>query len=89
MGKNDRNADGAKIAGQYANYFRIGYNAFEFIVDFGQLYGHGDDAHFHTRIITSPVYAKDFLKLLKDSIVSFEKSFPNLVDNPDPPKSDK
>ena len=52
----------APVEGRYANYFKIGYNAFEFVIDFGQLYPEGEPgdkkARFHTRIITAPVYAR-------------------------------
>ncbi len=49
--------------GRYANYFRVGYNAFEFLFDFGQLhpenqYPESQPAKIHTRIITNPIYAK-------------------------------
>jgi len=28
----------SKIEGRYANYFKVGHNAFEFVLDFGQYY---------------------------------------------------
>jgi hypothetical protein len=61
--------------GNYANYLKIGQNAFEFLFDFGQFYPDGVEAHFHTRIITSPVYAKAFLKVLKDCIEQYEQTY--------------
>jgi hypothetical protein len=30
--------DANPLEGEYANYFKVGYNAFEFILDFGQFY---------------------------------------------------
>ncbi len=63
------------LEGRYANYFKIGYNAFEFLLDFGQLYNEGEKAQFHTRIIISPVYAKTLLRLLQDSIEQHEQAF--------------
>lgn len=63
------------LEGRYANYFKIGYNAFEFLLDFGQLYNGDERAQLHTRIITSPAYAKNLLKLLQDSIAQHEETF--------------
>ena len=34
--------------GKYANYFAVGYNAHEFIFDFGQDYSGNDQAELHT-----------------------------------------
>ncbi len=64
-----------KWGGAYANYLKIGQNAFEILFDFGQIYLEDDDAHFHTRIITSPVYAKAFLKVLEDCLERYEREF--------------
>jgi hypothetical protein len=61
--------------GRYANYFKIGHNAFEFVLDFGQYYHESEKAELYTRIVTSPSYAKDLLNTLKDSIVQHEKIF--------------
>ena len=49
---------GAKIEGKYANYFKVGYNAFEFLFDFGQQYSETEEGKLYTRIVTSPCYAK-------------------------------
>jgi len=69
-----------KLEGKYANYVAVGYNAYEFVIDFGQHYSANDQAELCTRIITSPVYAKAFLKTLKDSIVRYEESFDIIKD---------
>jgi hypothetical protein len=63
------------LEGRYANYFKTGYNAFEFLLDFGQSYNGGERAQFHTRIITSPIYAKTLLDLLQNSIDLYEQAF--------------
>ncbi|MBZ5553734.1 MAG: DUF3467 domain-containing protein [Acidobacteriia bacterium] len=59
----------------YANYFEIGFNAFEFLLDFGQFYPGDEKAHRQTRIITSPAYAKSLLETLRESIDRYEQSF--------------
>ena len=60
------------IEGKYANYFQIGHNAVEFIVEFGQLYSDDTAPLLHTRIITSPSYAINLLKLLTEALAEHE-----------------
>jgi hypothetical protein len=67
--------DSRKLEGRYSNYFKVGHNAFEFVIDFGQFYSESKEAHLHTRIITSPVYIKSLLETLQDSIEQYEKAF--------------
>jgi len=66
---------GGQLEGRYANYFKVGHNAFEFLFDFGQLYSETETAQWHTRIITNPSYAKALLETLQESIALFEQSF--------------
>lgn len=63
------------LEGRYANYFQIGYNAFEFLLDFGQFYSENETMLFHTRIITNPVYVKVLFALLQESIVQYEQTY--------------
>lgn len=63
------------LEGKYANYFQIGHNAFEFLIDFGQMYSEGTHAQFHTRIITSPSYAKELSKVLSECLHQYEMTF--------------
>ena len=63
------------IEGKYANYFQVGHNACEFLLDFGQVYSDGTPEHFHPRIVTSPLYAKELLKVLSESIEQYEETF--------------
>ncbi len=66
---------GKRLEGRYANYFKVGYNAYEFVLDFGQFYAEGEAAQFHTRIITSPVFARALATTLIDSLALFEQTF--------------
>ena len=61
--------------GRYANYFKVGYNAFELIIDCGQCYAGDAAPQLHTRIITSPGYGKALLKTLSDSLEEYEKIY--------------
>jgi hypothetical protein len=64
-----------KLEAKYANYFQIGENAVEFILEFGQLYGNEGAPLLHTRIITSPVYAKHLLTVLEEALEKHERQF--------------
>lgn len=63
------------LEGKYANYFQVGHNAFEFVVDFGQMYSDGRQEQIHTRIVTGPSYAKEFLEVLEQSVEQYEEHF--------------
>ncbi|MCO6435002.1 DUF3467 domain-containing protein [Nitrosomonas nitrosa] len=63
-----------QLEGKYANYFKVGQNNFEFILDFGQFYPEDQDVKVHTRIITSPTYAKALLDVLQESIELHKKT---------------
>ena len=67
-------SDDEEIESRYTNCFRIGFNAYEFVFDFGQ--GHPPGAeHMHTRIVTSPNVAATFSKLLQDSLDERESKY--------------
>lgn len=61
--------------GRYANYFNVGHNAFEVVLAFGQFYEGNVKPQLHTKIVTSPAYAKTFLELLRDSLEQYEKAY--------------
>lgn len=71
----DASTGGAPLEGRYANAFQIGHNAFEFLLDFGQVTPDREQARFHTRIITAPAYAKALFETLKDSLERYEQSY--------------
>jgi hypothetical protein len=67
-----------QLEGRYANYFKVGHNAFELIIDCGQCYADSEEPQLHTRIITSPVYGKAFLKTLQVCLDEYEKTYGRL-----------
>lgn len=67
--------DSPQIEGRYANYFKVGHNALEFLLDFGQFYPESGWPQLHTRIITSPAYAMALLRTLKESLERYEETF--------------
>lgn len=66
---------GGEPEGRYANYFKAGHNAFEVILEFAQFYEGDALPRVHTRIITSPAYARTFLQVLKDSLERYESVY--------------
>lgn len=68
----------SQLEARYANSFRIGHNAFEFVFEFGQVSPEGGHAQFHTRIVTGPGYAKALSEALSESIAQYEQAFGTL-----------
>jgi hypothetical protein len=60
------------IEGQYANYLRIGSNAVEFVLDFGQQVAGDSSPEIVIRVFTTPTLAKEFLRVLQESVDSYE-----------------
>jgi hypothetical protein len=71
----DRDRNAGRLEGRYANYFKVGHNAFEFVLDLGQYYPENETEYFHTRIITGPIYAKSLLNILRESILEYERTY--------------
>ncbi len=61
--------------GRYANFFEIGHNSIEFVLDFAQFYPDQGHAVVHTRIITNPVHARALMEVLSSSIRQYEREF--------------
>jgi hypothetical protein len=71
----EASGDSKKLEGRYSNYFKVGHNAFEFVLDFGQFYSENEEPQLHTRIITGPIYVKGLLETLRESVERYEKNF--------------
>ena len=63
----------------YANHFKIGHNAFEFLIDFGQYLPDDERAELSARIVTTPAYAKALLEVLQEAIEQYEKRFGSIA----------
>ena len=68
--------------GHYSNYFKVGFNSFEFILDFGQAYEGVAPAPMHTRIVTGPAYAKALARLLRESLAAYERAHGTIPEIP-------
>lgn len=56
--------------GRYANVFHVGFNAFEFVIEFGEQFS-GEDARLHTRVVTNPVFARDLVDSLNEALADY------------------
>lgn len=72
--------------GRYSNYCEIGTNEMEFLLAFGQWYGQGTEPNIHTRIVTTPLYAKEMARLLEISLAGYESKYGPIItrDNGEP-----
>jgi hypothetical protein len=66
--------DSGRIVARYSNHLEVGQNAFEFLLEFGQSYSvREQETTIHTRIVTSPYFAKHFSDLLQESVRRYEE----------------
>ena len=68
----------------YANYFELGHNAFEFLLDAGQIEPQSGEVQRLIRIAINPVHAKLLSQLVVQAIEQFERmhhEIPDLADN--------
>ena len=63
------------LEGRYANYFKVGHNAFEFVLDFGQFYSERKQLLLHTRVVTTPAYAKVLSATILESLDRYEHNY--------------
>jgi hypothetical protein len=70
-----------RIRGRYANFFKVGHNAYEFVIDFCQYFPsngtcpENEKAELCQRFIISSAYAKGLLKVIQQSIEEYEKAY--------------
>ena len=61
--------------GTYANFFMITNSPSEFIMDCGRILPALPDARIYTRVVMTPMHAKQLLQLLEKNINTFESQF--------------
>lgn len=61
--------------GRYANYFEVGHNLFEFILDFGQGGREREPIRIYVRIVTTPEGASTLSRLLEGALEKYRKMF--------------
>jgi hypothetical protein len=56
------------LEGRYANHVQIGVSESEVVLDFGQYFLEEGDPRFHTRIIMTPMDARNLLETLMGAL---------------------
>jgi len=75
----DHDASGEGIVIVYSNFFQVGQNAVEFLLDFGRQFDESG-VRMLTRVITNPAHAKVFSQLLNQAIADYEERFGSIED---------
>jgi hypothetical protein len=75
VNEDDRSERHDNLQARYANFFQVGFNNWEFVIDFGYYY-EGDAAPaIHSRIILAPPIAADLLELLERTVADHKRSY--------------
>jgi hypothetical protein len=74
--------------GAYSNLAMITHSETEFIIDFIFAQPQNGKAKVRSRIITSPLHAKQFMQALKDNIAKYEMRF-GQIKNPSAPSAEQ
>ncbi|HEY3348916.1 MAG TPA: DUF3467 domain-containing protein [Thermoanaerobaculia bacterium] len=61
--------------GVYVNFANIIHNPAEFVLDFGRVVPGRTDVRVLSRVLTSPVHAKQLLNALSQNVALYEKTF--------------
>ena len=80
--------DDAVASGVYANFVNIIHNPAEFIFDFARAVPGRADVRILSRILTTPVHAKQLLNALAQNIAIYEKNFGPIRVDFEPPRPD-
>jgi hypothetical protein len=67
--------DDAVANGVYVNFANIIHNPAEFIIDFGRVVPGKSDVRVHSRVLLTPVHAKQLLSALAQNVALYEKNF--------------
>ena len=78
--------DDAVASGIYANFVNIIHNPAEFIFDFARAVPGRADVRILSRILTTPVHAKQLLNALAQNIAIYEKNFGPIRVDFEPPR---
>jgi hypothetical protein len=70
----EESRDDGEREGKYTNFFTVGFNSVEFVLDFGQAYDDSARELRHTRIVTTPAYAQALAELLIQSLTAYEQA---------------
>ena len=67
--------DDSVANGLYVNFANIIHNPAEFVLDFGRIVPGRSDVRVLSRVLTTPVHAKQLLNALAQNVALYEKTF--------------
>lgn len=67
--------DDSVANGVYVNFANIIHNPAEFVLDFGRVVPGRTDVRVLSRVLTSPIHAKQLLNALTQNVAQYEKTF--------------
>ena len=67
--------DDATAQGQYVNFANIIHSPSEFVIDLGRIVPGRNDVKVYSRVIMTPLHAKQLLEALAQNISLFEQKF--------------
>jgi hypothetical protein len=67
--------DDSIAQGEYVNFANIIHSQAEFIIDLGRIVPGRPDVKIYSRVILTPLHAKQFLEALAQNIAIFEQKF--------------
>ncbi len=74
--------DDQTAQGQYVNFANIIHSPSEFVIDLGRIVPGRNDVKVYSRVIMTPLHAKQLLQALAQNISLFEQKFGEIrVDN--------
>lgn len=68
------NSKGDDLDGKFSDSFRIGFNAYVFVFDFGMNLA-TENTRTHTKIVTSAAAAKEFCDMLGESLREYASRY--------------
>lgn len=67
--------DDSTAQGEYVNFANIIHSPSEFVIDLGRIVPGRNDVKVYSRVIMTPLHAKQFLEALTTNISLFEQKF--------------
>ncbi len=68
--------------GTYANFASIVHNFAEFLIDFGRIVPGRDEVQVVSRVVMTPVHAKQLLRALSENVAIYERNFGAVNEGP-------
>jgi len=75
------------VLGVYANFASIVHNFAELILDFGRLVPGRDEVQVVSRVVMTPVHAKQLLRALTENVAIYERNFGEIPQGPQAPQA--